>query len=237
MATDRKLHRTRVLIVDDDPLVIKTIRAALKSLNWDILAASDGLKALNIIETSHIDVVLLDILLPEIDGLDTCLLIRERTEIPIIMVSALHDTQTKVGCLDRGADDYLTKPFSLDELIARIKSVLRRSKLSRDITPGVPIIVGDIKLNPAQRKFTVSGEELRLTPTEYFILYELMINAGKVLTHSHLLGKVWGPEYGKESEYLHVFVNRIRAKLNVKNTNKKYITSIPRIGYVLNSPS
>lgn len=237
MATDNKLHRTRVLIVDDDALVIKTIRAALKSLDWDILAASDGLKALNIIETGHIDVVLLDILLPEINGLDACLLIRERTDLPIIMVSALHDTRTKVDCLDRGADDYLTKPFSLDELIARIKSVLRRSKLSSDITPGASIVVGNIKLNPTQRKFTVSGEELRLTPTEYVILYELMINAGKVLTHSHLLAKVWGPEYHDEREYLHVFVNRIRAKLNVKNPNKKYITSIPRIGYVLNSPS
>jgi len=226
-----KMHRLRVLVVDDDPAIIKLIRASLKNEDWDILTAMGGAEALEIVERETLDLVILDILMPKIDGFEVCLRLREWSQIPIIILSAKSDASDKVRCLNIGADDYITKPFAPDELIARVKSVLRRTGAA-DTTPTQPSFAsGDLEINFVERRVTVAGNEVRLTPTEYSLLRELALNVGKVFTHSDLLKKVWGPEYGQEREYLRVFIGRLRAKLEPDSTKPRYIITVPGVGY------
>jgi two-component system KDP operon response regulator KdpE len=147
------------------------------------------------------------------------------------MLSARGDESDKVKCLDLGADDYITKPFGKGELIARVKAVLRRTEAATTIPTQPSFTSGDLEINFAQRQVAVSGKEVKLTPTEYTLLQEFALNAGKVLTHTHLLNKVWGPEYREEREYLHVFIRRLRAKLEPDPTNPKCIMTVSGIGY------
>ena len=225
------MKKTRILVVDDELNIVKFLRANLEAKNYEVLAAMDGAEALQTFEMELPDLVILDIMMPKIDGFEVCRRLREWSQIPIIMLSARGDESDKVKCLDLGADDYITKPFGKGELIARVKAVLRRTEAATS-TPTQPSFTsGDLQINFAQRRVTVAGKEVKLTPTEFTLLQEFTLNAGKVLTHTYLLNKVWGLEYREEREYLHVFVRRLRAKLEPDPTNPKYIITVPGVGY------
>ena len=225
------MRRLRILVVDDELAIIKFLRANLEANGFEVIAAMDGAEALESIERELPDLVILDIIMPKLDGFEVCRRIREWSQIPIIMLSAKDVEEDKVKCLDLGADDYITKPFGINELMARVKSVFRRTD-SAVATPTQPSFTsGDLQINFVERRVFVAGNEVRLTPTEYSLLQELVLNAGKVLTHSDLLKKVWGPEYGQESEYLRVFIGRLRAKLEPAPTKPRYINTVPGVGY------
>ena len=225
------MKKTRILVVDDELSILKFLRANLESSGYEVLAATNGAEALQTFEMELPDLMILDIMMPKMNGFEVCRRVREWSQIPIIMLSARGDESDKVKCLDLGADDYITKPFGKDELTARLKAVLRRTKEGSSIPTQPFFSSGDLKINFAQRKVTIAGKEVKLTPTEYSLLQEFTLNAGKVLTHTHLLSKVWGPEYRDEREYLHVFIPRLRAKLETDPTNPKYITTVSGVGY------
>jgi two-component system KDP operon response regulator KdpE len=175
--------------------------------------------------------MILDIMLPEKDGFEVCRNVREWSQVPIIMLSARGGEEDKVNCLNIGADDYITKPFGIDELIARIKAVLRRVE-PLYIKPSQPsFTTNGLEVNFVERRVTISGREVKLTPTEYRLLQELVLNVDKVLTHSMLLQKIWGPEYAEEKEYLHVFIGRLRKELEPHPESPRYIMTVPGVGY------
>ena len=229
--SDDKMRRPRILIVDDDPSIRKFVRANLEARDYQTLMAIDGTEALQTIEMELPDLIILDIMMPKIDGFEVCRRLREWSQIPVIMLSARGDEEDKVKCLDLGADDYLTKPFGVEELVARVKAVFRRTEAAPATTTQPSFTCGNLEINFIERRVTVSDREVKLTPTEYNLLQELVLNANKVLTHSMLLGKVWGPEYGGEKEYLRVFIGRLRKELEPDPENPKYIITIPGVGY------
>jgi len=217
--------------VDDEISIIKFLRANLEDIGYKVFAAMDGVEALQTIEMELPDLVILDIIMPKMDGFEVCRRIREWSQVPIIMLSARGDENDKVKCLDLGADDYITKPFGKGELMSRIKAVLRRAQAIGTIPTQPSFTAGDLEINFAQRRVTVAGKEVKLTPTEFSLLQELVLNAGKVLTHTHLLNKVWGMEYREEREYLRVFIRRLRAKLERDPTAPQHIINVPAVGY------
>jgi two-component system KDP operon response regulator KdpE len=223
--------KTCILVVDDEPGIVRFVRANLEDKGYRVLTAMDGSEALRKIEMELPDLVILDIMMPKIDGFEVCRRLREWSQIPTIMLSARGDETDKVKCLDLGADDYLTKPFGTRELLARVRAVLRRTEATKTVSTQPLFTSGDLRISFAQRQVTVAGKEVKLTPTEYSLLQEFVLNAGKTLTHSYLLDRVWGPEYRDEREYLHVFVHRLRTKLEPDATNPKYIMTVPGVGY------
>ncbi len=225
------MKKTRILVVDDELSIIKFLRVNLEAKGYKVLAAMDGAEALQTFEMELPDLVILDIMMPKMDGFEVCRRLREWSQVPIIMLSARGDENDKVKCLDLGADDYITKPFGASELIARVRAVLRRTEAAATVPTQHSFTSGDLQISFAQRRVTVAGKEVKLTPTEYSLLQEFALNAGKVLTHTHLLNKVWGPEYREDTQYLHVFVRRLRAKLEPDPTNPKYITTVSGVGY------
>ncbi len=225
------MKKTRILVVDDELANVKLLRANLEVRGYEVLAAMDGTEAIRIVEMEIPDLIILDIMMPKMDGIEVCRRLREWSQIPIIMLSALGHESDKVKCLELGADDYLTKPFGVKELIARVRAVLRRAQAAGAVPAQPSFTTDDIQINFAKRRITVAGGEVRLTPTEYNLLQELVVNAGKVLTHAHLLNKVWGLEYGEEREYLRVFIGRLRKELEPDPENPKYIITIPGVGY------
>jgi len=226
------VYRPRVLIVDDDPAIIKFVRANLEAEDYRTFLAMDGAEALHVLEKELPDLVILDIMMPRMDGFEVCRQLREWSQIPIIMLSARGDEDDKVTCLELGADDYLTKPFSIRELIARIKATLRRTELSQVIPTQPSFTTGDFEIGFAARRVTIGGKEVILTRTEYQLLQELVLNRGKVLTHSHLLNKVWGPEYTDERRILQVYISRLRAEIDPDLNNPRYIVTVSGVGYV-----
>jgi two-component system KDP operon response regulator KdpE len=225
------MRNRRILIVDDEVSVVKFLRSNLEANDLRTLTATNGAEALQTIEMELPDLMILDIMMPQMDGFEVCRRVREWSQIPIIMLSGKDDTMDKVKCLDLGADDYITKPFTLDELMARVRAVFRRTETADTIPTQPSFTSGDLTINFAERWVTVVGSEVRLTPTEYSLLQELALNAGKVLTHTHLLRKVWGPRYNEEREYLRVFIGRLRAKLEPDPANPRYIITVPGVGY------
>ncbi len=225
------MSKTRILVVDDELSIIKFLRANLESKGYEILAAMDGAEALQVFEMELPDLVILDIMMPKMDGFEVSRRLREWSQTPIIMLSARGDESDKVKCLDIGADDYITKPFGASELIARVRAVLRRTEAAATVPTQSSFISGDLQISFAQRRVTIAGKEVKLTPTEYSLLQEFVLNAGKVLTHTHLLNKVWGSEYREDTQYLHVFVRRLRAKLEPDPANPRYIITVPGVGY------
>jgi len=225
------MNKTCILVVDDELSIIKFLRANLEAKGYEVLTAMDGTEALQTVEMELPDLVILDIMMPKMDGFEVCRRLREWSQTPIIMLSARGDEKDKVKCLDLGADDYITKPFGASELIARVSAVLRRTEKVVSLPTQSSFTSGDLKINFAKRQVTVADEEVKLTPTEYALLQELALNAGKVLTHTHLLNKVWGQEYRDERQYLHVFVRRLRDKLEPDPTNPRYIMTVPAVGY------
>ena len=225
------MHRKRILVVDDELAIIKLLRANLNAEGFEVLTAMDGAQAIQTIEKEAPDLVILDIMMPEMNGFEVCRHVREWSQVPIIMLSAKGSEDDKVKCLDIGADDYITKPFGINELVARVRAVFRRVD-SIFTQPAQPTFRADgLEINFAERKVTVAGREKKLTPTEYRLLQELVLNVDKVLTHSMLLGKVWGPEYAEEKEYLHVFIGRLRKELEPHPESPKYIVTVPGVGY------
>ena len=175
--------------------------------------------------------VILDIMMPKVDGVEVCRRIREWSRVPIIMLSAMGDEKGKVNCLELGADDYLTKPFGMAELIARLKTALRHADTSKLAPMPSTFSCGDLEINFAGRRVTVNGTEVKLTPTEYSLLQHMVANVDRVLTHSMLLQKVWGEEYYSEKEYLRVFIGRLRKKIEANPEKPKYIVTVPGVGY------
>ncbi len=231
------MYRPRILIVDDDIGVLKFVRANLESTDCETFVAMDGKEALQLVEKELPDLIVLDIMMPKMNGFEVCRRIRQWSQVPIIMLSARHDIGEKVKCLNSGADDYVTKPFGVNELKARVQAVLRRAK-SVGTMPVVPTFnSGDLDINFVQRKVTVAGREVKLTPTEYNLLVELALGMGKVLTHTYLLNRVWGPEYRGEREYLRVFIGRLRKELKNGSDKQEYIITIPGVGYQLTPPN
>ncbi len=231
------MHRPRVLVADDDPIVVKFVSACLRNEGCDVIIATDGAAALEAVERELPDLVILDIVMPKVDGLEVCRRLREWAQVPIIMLSVRGETADKVRCLNLGADDFVTKPFAVDELVARVKSVLRRARMPGEVHEPSSFTRGDIEIDLLRRRVAVAGKEIRLTPTEYMLLQELVSNAGKVLSHTHLLGRVWGPEYVEDRQFLHVFISRLRTKLEADPQNPEYITTVSGVGYLFEDVS
>jgi two-component system KDP operon response regulator KdpE len=225
------MRKSRILIVDDDIGVIKSVRANLQARDCEVLTAMDGSEALEVFERELPDLVILDISMPKMSGLEVCSQIRKWSQTPIIMLSARHDPDEKAKCLNIGADDYITKPFGVNEMIARVRAVLRRTKEMRTMTTAPSLTSGELNFNFSERRITVSEREINLTPTEYNLMQELVLNAGKVFSHATLLGRVWGPEYAQEREYLRVFIGRLRKKIESNPAKPEYILTIPGVGY------
>ncbi len=228
------MTRHKVLVVEDEPKLARLVRSLLEVDGYDVVSATTGEDALDVVELAGPDLVLLDILLPgEVDGYEVCRQIRMSSGVPVIMLTAKAQENDKVRGFDLGADDYITKPFSSRELLARVKAVLRRSS-TREDHPGNEVVrIRGLSIDLGRRRISVDGKEVQLTPTEYNLLAELARNAGKVLLHEELLTRVWGPEYREETEYLRAYVRYLRRKLEADPAHPQYILSRPGIGYYL----
>ncbi len=227
------VRKHRILVVDDDPAVLRFVCANLRADGYGDLAASNGEEAIELIEREQPDLVILDLMLPGLSGLEVCKRVRQWSDVPILMLSARGAEDDKVECLEAGADDYLSKPFGVRELLARVKALLRRTQRHRQPAPPAVFRSGDLEVDLARYRVTVRGQEIKLTPTEFRLLQEFVLNAGKVLTHTHLLSQVWGPEYADEHSYLHVFVRRLRKQIEPDPDNPRHIVTIPGVGYRL----
>jgi two-component system KDP operon response regulator KdpE len=226
-----RLSPTRALVVEDDPNIVDLIRANLAVRGFDTVVSNDGMRALQLLETEEPDIVLLDLMLPAVDGFELCRQIRERSAVAVIVVSARGGERDKVTALNMGADDYMTKPFSVEELLARITANLRRTRSAGAAEPAPPIVTaGDVVIDLASQQVTKAGQPVHLTPTEFSLLRELVTNRGKLLSHAHLLRRVWGHGYQTETEYIRVYVRRLRAKLETDQGRPLIITA-PRAGY------
>jgi DNA-binding response OmpR family regulator len=227
---------TTILTADDDPQLLRLVARNLQLEGYDVLTASDGQQALSQVEQQVPDLVLLDVMMPKMDGFTVCQKIREFSVVPIIIVTARGQDQDKVHGLDLGADDYLTKPFSVEELLARVRAVLRRSQFStREQVQGLQAIatIGELTIDYAQHLVELAGKEIALTPTEYRILSYLAQNAGRVITQDLLLEHVWGEEYLGESHMLQVNINRLRHKIETDPAHPRYILTKAGVGYYL----
>jgi two-component system KDP operon response regulator KdpE len=223
---------TRVLIIEDDPNIVDLIRSNLAVRGFDTLVSIDGSKALSMLETEQPDIVLLDLMLPEVDGFELCRQIRERSPVAIIVVSARGGERDKVTALNMGADDYMTKPFGIEELLARILATLRRTRPAEGTVEATPsaIVIGEVEIDLAGQVVRLAGEQVHLTPTEFALLRELALNRGKLLSRAHLLRRVWGRGYETETEYVRVYIRRLRAKLE-RPGGPPLILTQPRAGY------
>ena len=229
-------RKTTIVAADDDPQLLRLITRNLQLEGYDVLAASDGQQALELIENNSPDLVLLDVMMPRMDGFTVCYRVREFSAVPIIIITARGQDQDKVRGLDLGADDYLTKPFSVDEVLARVRAVLRRSEFTtREHTQGLRATTasGNLYIDYSQHLVMLNGREIALTPTEYRIISYLAQNVGRVVTQDLLLEHVWGQEYLGESHMLQVNINRLRRKLEVDATQPHYILTKVGVGYSL----
>ncbi len=230
----------RILVVDDEPPIQRILRRNLTMGGYEVFVAGTGPQAIEMTHAHQPDLILLDICLPgDMDGVDVCVQVRQFTQTPIIVLSAVTEEKQKVKALDMGADDYLTKPFSNDELQARVRACLRRAGSKEASNEREPEVLssedGYLSMDVARRIVRAGNQEVRLTPTEFELLRQLMLYAGKVLTHRSLLRAVWGPEYGEEADYLRVYVRQLRLKIEAEPSRPKYILTEPGIGYVFRS--
>jgi len=227
------MDKKNILIVDDDPAILRLLNTNLKARGYEVITATDGEESLEAVQRDFVDLIILDLMMPKVDGVEVVRRIREWSDVPIIILSARGDENDKVKCLELGADDYLTKPFGIAELMARIKTAFRH-RGDPTVAPAQSHFVCDgLEINFAKRRVTVNGKEVTLTPTEYALLQHLAVHSDKVLTHTMLLQSVWGSEYSSEKEYLRVFVGRLRRKLELDPKNPKFIQTIPGVGYHL----
>lgn len=222
----------RILVVDDEPAIQRTLRTSLRARGYDVTVTENGEDALQVAAQSPPDLVILDLMLPDQSGLDVCRALRSDSAVPILVLSARGEERAKVHALDLGADDYLTKPFGMDEMLARVRALLRRSPLAAPVASGT-LRVGALEMSLDTREVQRAGVKLDLTAREFDVLAYLMRHAGKVVTHRMLLAEVWGPEYGAETQYLRVFINRLRRKIEDDPSHPSYILTDPGVGYRL----
>jgi two-component system KDP operon response regulator KdpE len=220
---------TTVLVVDDETQILRTLRTNLKARGYEVITAADGETALSLAAREHPDVVILDLGLPGMDGADVIAGLRGWSEVPIIVLSAREQEKDKVLALDAGADDYVTKPFGMDELLARLRAAVRRGTPSKEEQPVVK--TDHFVIDLTAKKARVDGGEVRLTPTEWHLVELLIRNPGKLLTQGYLLKEVWGPQYGDESDYLRVYLAQIRRKLEPDPSHPRYFITEPGMGY------
>ena len=219
-----------VLVVDDESRMVEFIAMNLELEGFRVVRAANGSEALEKASREHPDLVLLDIMMPEMDGFETLQGLRETSSVPVIFLTAKSEEVDRIKGLDLGADDYITKPFSPRELVSRIRAVLRRTEPAA-MTSSEIVVDNELRINFDQRKVIVRGQEVRLRPTEYRLLYQLVANAGKLLTHEVLLSRVWGAEYRDEDQYVRLYVTYLRQKIEKDPKNPKYILSERGLGY------
>lgn len=228
-------HKPRILVVDDEPQLTRVLRTGLSSHGYELRVAADGVSALETFGDWHPDLVVTDLAMPNMDGLELCRNLRAISTVPILVLSARGDEKTKVEALDLGADDYVTKPFGIDELLARVRVALRRAKTATSTgTEPTVLEAGELRIDSETRSVTVQDREVRLTPKEFDLLLHFMRNPGKVLTHRALLTAVWGGNYVEQNEYLRVFVGQLRKKIESDTAAPRYILTEPWIGYRFN---
>lgn len=224
---------TRILTVEDDERIRTSVRLALEDEGWTVEEAASGEDALNAFTAQAADVVLIDIMLPGIDGFDVCRSIRRVSDVPIVMVTARADTHDVVAGLEAGADDYLTKPFAPKELSARIRALLRRARSTDPATPHM--LFGDLEIIPEEGVVRLAGDEVHLTKTEFRLLVELATNPGRVLSREVLLERVWGYGYFGDGRLVDVHVRRLRTKIEPDAANPRYVVTVRGLGYKLQS--
>ena len=219
----------RILVVDDEREIRRCLQMSLEEKGYAVLPAETGEKALDLLQQSPADVAIVDLLLPGIDGIELTQKIRERSPLPIIILSAIGDDKKKVEALEQGADDYVTKPFSIEEVVARIRSVLRRAVGSKDLTP--TLTFGDLEIDFEQREICLSGKPIKLTPMEFELLKYMAQNAGRVLTRRMLLTAIWGPGHEEDTQSLRVLVRQLRKKIEHTPAQPRFILTDPGVGY------
>lgn len=226
----------RILVVDDETQIARVLRRGLSARGYEVQTAADGEEALAVFSQWPADLVITDLSMPQMGGLELCRRLRKLSVVPIIVLSVKGEERVKVEALDAGADDYITKPFGMDELLARVRAALRRAPAvaTRELTE---IAAGDFQVDLAARTVTVRGQEVHLTPKEYELLIYLIRHAGKVLTHRVLLGAIWGGDYTEQTEYLRVFVGQLRKKIEADPAKPRYILTEPWVGYRFNLDS
>ncbi|NLF76172.1 MAG: response regulator [Chloroflexi bacterium] len=225
--------KAQILVVDDDRAIRRFLRTSLAAHGYTVFEAETGQQALQEVMAHRPDVIILDLGLPDLDGVEVTRWLREWSQTPIIILSVREHEEDKIAALDAGADDYLTKPFGVGELMARLRVALRHALAQVDETAG--FVLGDLEVDLVRRMVKVKGEEVQLTPTEYALLRHLIKHAGKVLTHTQLLREVWGPGYEHEKHLLQVNVSNLRGKLEVEPARPQYILTEPGVGYRLRS--
>jgi two-component system KDP operon response regulator KdpE len=230
---DSTSQKQRILVVDDEPQISRVMRMGLKTHGYEVRVAADGISALENFGDWPADLVVTDLSMPNMSGLELCRKLRAISSVPIIVLSVKGEEETKVEALDAGADDYVTKPFSINELLARIRAALRRSAIisAAGLAEPKTIELGDFHVDLEARSVNVGGREIHLTPKEYELLLYFLQHAGKVLTHRTLLGAIWGGNYTEQSEYLRVFVGQLRKKIEQDPSSPKYILTEPWVGY------
>jgi two-component system, OmpR family, KDP operon response regulator KdpE len=222
----------RILVVDDEPQILRALRATLRGAGYTVDSAATAVEALTAAAAHPPEAVILDLVLPDGSGTDVCRELRSWSDAPVIVLSAVGEEREKIAALDAGADDYVTKPFSVDELLARLRAVMRRRGAVQE-----PVIdVGDLRINVAERAVTRGGDRVKLTPHEFDLLRVLAQNRGKLLTHRTLLREVWGPAYEVEAHYLHVYVSHLRRKIEPDPSTPRYLLTEAGAGYRLVDP-
>ncbi len=222
----------RILVVDDNPSLQKLVRVNLQARNYAVTVTDTGEDALRLMASGEYDLILLDLILPGLSGIEVCTQIRQHSDVPIIVLSAREDEDLKVRALDAGADDYVTKPFLHNELLARVRAVMRRAR-PIEMDKLTEVRIKDFTIDLQRRRAFVGGADMHLTRTEFALLAELACNLEAVLTHENLLARVWGPEYRDSSHYLHVYLGRIRKKLGPELDS--LLETVPGVGYILHS--
>lgn len=220
----------KVLVVDDESQITRVLRHSLTAHRYDVRTAADGLSALDTFHDWHPDLIITDLQMPEMDGIEFCREIRKVSTLPIIVLSVRGEERTKVEALDAGADDYVTKPFGIDELLARVRATLRRRPDVQD-DGETSLEDGDFRINLATREVNVNDESIHLTPKEFDLLVFLFHNRGKVVTHRAILTAIWGGNFTEQTEYLRVFVGQLRKKIEKDPSQPRYIRTEPWIGY------
>ncbi|MBC7373334.1 MAG: response regulator [Frankiales bacterium] len=222
--------KTTVLVVDDEPQLVRALRINLRARGYDVVAAATGADALRAAAQQHPDVVLLDLGLPDMDGTEVIAGLRGWTDVPIVVLSARQDSRDKVLALDAGADDYVTKPFGMDELLARLRAALRRGSAAEEVSV---VETGAFTVDLAASRVRRDSQDVHLTPTEWRVLQVLARNAGKLISHAYLLREVWGPGYEQDSHYLRLYINQLRRKLEPEPSRPRFLLTEPGLGYRL----
>jgi two-component system KDP operon response regulator KdpE len=231
------LRKHLILIVDDEPPIVRLVKAKLRLDGYEVLTAARGDEALSMLQEQTPDLVVLDVMMPDMDGFETLRRIRQHSQVPVVMLTARGSDADKLRGLQSGADDYITKPFNPDELEARIAAVLRRSAGTKPTGTETVLRYPGLEIDLERKTVRVQGEEVRLSRREWELLTQLAENAGRVMMHGELLSRIWGPEYRNETQYLRTWVSRLRSKLEPEDNSLTLITTYPGIGYRFESPS